>query len=68
MGSRGSTSSKRITFGQFVKAQQTGDIKTIKAFNNQRIAFLKNQIKNGTQSLGTYNEIERLQKENRSLK
>ena len=68
MGSRGSSSSKRITFGQFVKAQQTGDTKTIKAFNNQRIAFLKNQIKNGTQTLGVYNEIERLQKENRSLK
>lgn len=68
MGSRGSSSSKRITFGQFVKAQQTGDIKTIKAFNNQRIAGLKKQIKEGTQTLGAYNEIERLRAENKNLK
>ena len=68
MGSRGSSSSKKITFGQYVKARQTGGTKTIKAFNNQRIAILKNQIKKGTQPLGAYNEIERLQSENRSLK
>lgn len=68
MGGRGASSSNIISFGQYIKAQKTGDKKTIRQFNNQRIAVLRNQIKKGTQPLGAYNEIERLQKQNRNLK